>query len=99
MIYYKRFICTYISVSGATGSGDIRIYDGRESHPEPIATVNIHTQTVQRIAFNEPLNFVASFDSAAMVEFWDIETTDLPKTVSFDSKLDTDLWEFLKVLC
>ena len=49
------------------------------------------------IAFNEPLAFVASVDEAAMVEFWDTDEFELPRTVAFESKLDTDLWEFLKV--
>ena len=30
-------------------------------------------------------------------EFWDTDEFELPRTVAFESKLDTGLWEFLKV--
>lgn len=40
---------------------------------------------------------VLSADAAGMVECWSGSTHSFPKTMQFESKLDTDLYEFIKV--
>ena len=48
--------------------------------------------------YNDRFHCVVSADSSGMMEYWDPEEPfELPKTVAFEYKSDTDLYEFKKV--
>ncbi|CAG8444879.1 5545_t:CDS:10 [Acaulospora morrowiae] len=78
-------------------SGSIYIYDGR-GDGKPLHTITkMHSDPVHLMVYNELYNCVVSADSSGMVEYWKPEEPfDLPKTVSFEYKSDTDLYEFKK---
>lgn len=76
---------------------DIHIYDARDAQPTPLRTFSGHPAPVTAIKFNEVYGTVVSADARGMVEYWDPLTLELPTSVAFESKLDTDLYEFGKV--
>ncbi|KNC80761.1 hypothetical protein SARC_06888 [Sphaeroforma arctica JP610] len=87
-----------LAISDAAGP-TIRLYDaniGEEG--DPIKEINVHTQPVHLMALNQRLGVVVSVDRAGMVEYWSNSGayTFPEKAVSFDSKMDTDLYEFIK---
>ncbi|KAI7855787.1 peptidyl-prolyl cis-trans isomerase cyp15 [Circinella umbellata] len=85
-----------IAVSEADTS-KIHLYDGR-AEGKPLHTIdNLHSQPVHLIAFNWRFNCVVSVDTQGMVEYWSPEDPfDLPKSVDFELKSETDLYEFRK---
>ncbi|CAG8473316.1 2335_t:CDS:10 [Acaulospora colombiana] len=78
-------------------SGNIYIYDGR-GDGKPLHTISkMHSDPVHLMAYNELYHCVVSADVSGMVEYWKPEEPfDLPKTISFEYKSDTDLYEFKK---
>ena len=50
------------------------------------------------IKYNAVFDAVISVDTSGMIEYWTGPRTEyeFPKTVSFNSKLDTDLFEFVQ---
>lgn len=85
-----------LAVSSAE-SPDVHIYDARDAQPVALRTFSGHPAPVTAIAFNERFHAVVSADARGMVECWDPDTLELPRGIAFDSKLDTDLYEFGKV--
>ncbi|KAI9488051.1 peptidyl-prolyl cis-trans isomerase cyp15 [Zychaea mexicana] len=85
-----------VAVSEAD-SPKIHLYDGR-AEGKPIHTIsNLHSNPVHLIAFNWQFNCVVSVDTQGMVEYWSPEDPfDLPKSVAFELKSETDLYEFRK---
>ncbi|CAG8670190.1 15016_t:CDS:10, partial [Gigaspora rosea] len=78
-------------------SGNIYIYDGRGDSTPLHVLSNIHSSPVHLMAYNEAYHCVVSADSSGMVEYWSPdEPFELPKTVLFEYKSDTDLYEFKK---
>jgi peptidylprolyl isomerase domain and WD repeat-containing protein 1 len=75
----------------------IHVYDGKGSS-EPLSTLNIHMKAVTAMVFSPQLNIVVSSDEAGMVEFWSGASTEykFPRNVNFESKVETDLYEFAK---
>jgi len=82
---------------GDTESALIRVYDGKGSS-EPITSLKIHSKSVSCISFSPQADIVISADESGMVEYWTGASTDyaLPKNISFESKVETDLYEFCK---
>ncbi|CAG8504844.1 42642_t:CDS:10 [Gigaspora margarita] len=77
--------------------GNIYIYDGRGDSTPLHVLSNIHSSPVHLMAYNEAYHCVVSADSSGMVEYWSPdEPFELPKTVLFEYKSDTDLYEFKK---
>ncbi|CAH0549023.1 unnamed protein product [Brassicogethes aeneus] len=79
-------------------SPKIYIYDGRGSN-EPLKVLDkVHMKPVTLIKFNSKYDVALSVDRSGMLEYWTSIKQDciFPKNVFFDSKLDTDLFEFAK---
>jgi peptidylprolyl isomerase domain and WD repeat-containing protein 1 len=74
-------------------SPDIHIFeDNKEAQ-----VIRIHTSPLKHMKFFAPFHFMLSIDSTSRIEIWDPETQDFPKnTLKYTSKLDTDLYEFVK---
>lgn len=76
----------------------IYIFDGHGTNV-PLHTLHsIHTKPVTIIKYNAVFDVVVSADEVGMIEYWcgtknDFQT---PTCVNFTSKLDTDLFEFVK---
>ena len=51
---------------------------------------------IHRQKYNEPFNTVISIDNKGVIEYWDPCTKQIPKTVKFQYKSDTSLYELAK---
>lgn len=80
-------------------SSDINVYDAKGSS-EPLHTLSrLHTSPVILMRFNPSYATMVSVDTKGMLEYWSSPSYDykFPEDrVDFDSKLDTDLYEFVK---
>lgn len=77
---------------------NIYIYDGKgDSKPLKILE-KMHNKPVCLIKYNCKHDVVVSVDKGGILEYWSGLKQDciFPKNISFDSKLDTDLYEFAK---
>jgi peptidylprolyl isomerase domain and WD repeat-containing protein 1 len=79
-------------------SKNIYIFDSR-GDGEPIAVLDkIHSHPVNCMVYNHIYKCVISSDKSGMIEYWDPnEPHDLPPSVEFERKFQTDLYEFKKV--
>jgi len=79
------------------GTSLIHVYDGKGSS-EPLKTLKIHSKPVACIGFSSQADIVISADEGGMVEYWSGGSSDyaFPKKVAFESKVETDLYEFCK---
>lgn len=80
------------------GANAINVYDGKEATATQLKTLNIHMKPVTTIAYNPRLDVAVSADEGGMLEYWSGPKADyeFPENVDFESKLDTDLFEFAK---
>ncbi|ORX46991.1 peptidyl-prolyl cis-trans isomerase cyp15 [Hesseltinella vesiculosa] len=78
-------------------SPNIHIYDGR-SNDQPLHTLTkMHASPVHIMKYNSRFNCVISVDALGMIEYWSPdEPFDLPNSVNFEMKSQTDLYEFRK---
>ncbi|CAJ0586923.1 unnamed protein product, partial [Mesorhabditis spiculigera] len=79
-------------------SSKIIIVDGKGTK-EPLHVFDsLHRKSVRLIEYNHRLDLAVSIDDGGMVEYWCGQKDDFqfPNFVKFDSKMDTDLYEFLK---
>jgi len=77
----------------------IYIYDGRQETNEPLKKLEgIHRNPVAIVKFNQLCDSIISVDKIGMIEYWTGHKFDykFPKNLHFESKLDTDLFEFVK---
>lgn len=77
----------------------IFIYNGIQSTKDPLHVFEtLHRQPVAVIKYNLAFDVCVSVDKAGILEYWTGPKQEFkfPKNVSFDSKLDTDLFEFAK---
>ncbi|CAH1118491.1 unnamed protein product [Phaedon cochleariae] len=79
-------------------SPNIYIYDGRSDGTHLEVLGKIHMNPVSLIKYNPKYDVAISADKKGMLEYWTGNKQDyiFPKNVAFDSKLDTDLFEFAK---
>ncbi|CAH1760740.1 5030_t:CDS:10 [Entrophospora sp. SA101] len=78
-------------------SGNIYIYDGRGDGQPLHRILTMHSSPVHVMAYNELYHCVVSVDTSGMMEYWEPEEPfELPKSISFEYKSDTDLYEFKK---
>ncbi|XP_018329103.1 peptidylprolyl isomerase domain and WD repeat-containing protein 1 [Agrilus planipennis] len=80
-------------------SSHIYIYDGRGTQDSPLKILDkMHMNTVILIKYNPPMDTTISVDKKGMLEYWSGLKVDftIPRCVSFESKLDTHLFEFVK---
>jgi peptidylprolyl isomerase domain and WD repeat-containing protein 1 len=91
-----RNICDRIAVSDVS-SGKIRIYNA-EGSAGCIRELDLHFHPVVTMAINFTHNCVISLDTKGMIEYWDIDTFELPgpETVDFRFKTDTSLYELAR---
>ncbi|KAF9161292.1 Peptidyl-prolyl cis-trans isomerase cyp15 [Actinomortierella ambigua] len=75
----------------------IHVLDGR-GDGKPLFTIpKLHPTPVAAMAFNDKYNCVLSADESGFMEYWTpTEQHPLPKTVAFQFKTQTDLFEFKK---
>ncbi|KAK7868771.1 hypothetical protein R5R35_003621 [Gryllus longicercus] len=86
-----------LAISDAA-SGKVFVYDGRGTNT-PLHEFNtLHRQPVVLMKYNTTFEVAVSVDKAGILEYWTGPKTNyrFPKCVAFDSKLDTDLFEFAK---
>lgn len=79
-------------------SPNIYVYDGRSNNVPLKVLEKIHSKPVVTIKFNPKFEVTVSVDKNGILEYWCGPKHDycFPKNVAFDSKLDTDLFEFAK---
>lgn len=78
---------------------NLRIYDA-SGPSQPIHKIEkLHKQPVHLIKFNWVYDVIVSTDKNGMVEYWSGPNNDykFPKNVLYESKMETDLYEFVKV--
>jgi len=77
-------------------SGIIRIYQS-EGKQEPIHEVTFHSTPVKYMALNVLANTIISSDMKGVLEYWDVDTYELPNNrIKFSYKSETDLYEHAK---
>lgn len=89
-----------ISVLAVSNSenGSIYLYDGNGTK-KPIHTIDkMHSKAVTLIKYNPVYEAVISIDKQGILNYWTGAKTEyqFPKNVEFESKMDTDLFEFVK---
>ncbi|XP_026320592.1 peptidylprolyl isomerase domain and WD repeat-containing protein 1 isoform X2 [Hyposmocoma kahamanoa] len=80
-------------------SNKIHIFDGTQASGTPLHTFEtLHQSTVATIKYNPIFDVAVSVDKAGIVEYWTGPKYEyqFPKNVTFESKLDTDLFDFVK---
>ncbi|KAH9631712.1 hypothetical protein HF086_014713 [Spodoptera exigua] len=80
-------------------SNKIHIFDGTQTSSTPLHTFQtLHQATVTTIKYNPVYETAVSVDKAGIIEYWTGPKHEyqFPKTVNFESKLDTDLYDFVK---
>ncbi|KAF9820473.1 hypothetical protein SFRURICE_009892 [Spodoptera frugiperda] len=80
-------------------SNKIHIFDGTQTSSTPLHTFQtLHQATVTTIKYNPVYETAVSVDKAGIIEYWTGPKHEyqFPKTVHFESKLDTDLYDFVK---
>ncbi|XP_025109974.1 LOW QUALITY PROTEIN: peptidylprolyl isomerase domain and WD repeat-containing protein 1-like [Pomacea canaliculata] len=80
------------------GTSIIRIYDGRGAGDVLKTLDKLHFSPVTLIRYNPVAAVAVSVDEGRMVEYWAGPRGDyqFPRNLSWESKIDTDLYEFLK---
>ncbi|KAF7284968.1 peptidylprolyl isomerase domain and WD repeat-containing protein 1 [Rhynchophorus ferrugineus] len=81
------------------GSSKIYVYDGRSTNAPLKILEKLHLHPVTLIRYNSKFDVVISADKSNILEYWTGLKQDFifPKNVLFETKLDTDLFEFAKV--
>ncbi|KAI5732497.1 hypothetical protein M8J76_001012 [Diaphorina citri] len=79
-------------------SSHVHIYDCKGNGTPLHVLDRLHTKPVVLIKFNPIYQVVVSVDKAGILEYWSgyKQEFKFPKCVHFESKLDTDLFEFAK---
>ncbi|XP_033218966.1 peptidylprolyl isomerase domain and WD repeat-containing protein 1 [Belonocnema kinseyi] len=79
-------------------SNKIYVYDGLGNSTPLQIFEKLHTKPVISMKYNPVYETCISVDKAGILEYWTGPKLEynFPKCVSFDSKLDTDLFEFAK---
>ena len=102
---FTPLACTFISPSSSSigvlavseaESGKIHLFKTNGS-TSPFHTLELHGSPVKHIAYNAPHNACLSVDEAGMIEYWaESDPYAHPKTVKFNYKSETDLYELAK---
>jgi len=87
-----------VAIAGNTDSPSIRIYDGRGASTPLKVIEKMHMKPVSCMIYNATFDVAISADRGGMIEYWRGPKGDygIPKNVAFESKIDTDLYEFAK---
>ncbi|KAH7956167.1 hypothetical protein HPB52_006599 [Rhipicephalus sanguineus] len=86
-----------VAVSDAD-TGKIYVYDGKGDEKPLHAIESLHKAPLSALRYNAKMETVVSVDKKGILEYWTGQRADFkfPKCVRFESKLDTDLYEFVK---
>lgn len=105
---YKPQSCQWIHSAGdavaaiavtEVGKSTIRVYDAKGSSDVLHEKDKLHSGSIVAMRYNAVLSTVISIDERGVLEYWSSARHDFSfpgDRVSFDSKLDTDLFEFVK---
>lgn len=77
----------------------IYVFDGTQSSGTPLHTFEtLHQSVVVTIVYNPVYEVAVSVDKAGIIEYWTGPKHEFqyPKNVKFQSKLETDLFDFVK---
>lgn len=76
----------------------IYVYDGKADATPLQILDKIHSKPVCLIKYNNKYDIVISVEKGGILEYWSglKQNYAFPKNIAFDSKLDTDLYEFAK---
>ncbi|CAK1584908.1 unnamed protein product [Parnassius mnemosyne] len=80
-------------------SNKIHVFDGTQSSGTPLHTFEtLHQSVVATIVYNPVFEVAVSVDKAGIVEYWTGPKHEFqfPRNVNFQSKLETDLFDFVK---
>ncbi|XP_046970455.1 peptidylprolyl isomerase domain and WD repeat-containing protein 1 isoform X1 [Vanessa cardui] len=79
-------------------SKKIHIFDGQQVSGTPLHTFESHQSEVATIKYNPVFEVAVSVDKAGIIEYWTgpKHEFEFPRNVKFTSKLDTDLFDFVK---
>ncbi|XP_050682597.1 peptidylprolyl isomerase domain and WD repeat-containing protein 1 isoform X2 [Leptidea sinapis] len=79
-------------------SNKIHIFDGMQTSGTPLHTFTHHQNDVATIKYNSVYEVAVSVDKAGIIEYWTGPKHEyqFPKNIKFTSKLDTDLFDFVK---
>jgi peptidylprolyl isomerase domain and WD repeat-containing protein 1 len=74
------------------------LYDGKSGESQPLHTISgLHHSPVEILKFNSSFNAMVSVDAKGFVEYWQPDgNLEIPPTVGWEFKSDTDLFEFVK---
>eukprot|EP00002_Diphylleia_rotans_P015692 TRINITY_DN303_c0_g4_i1.p1 TRINITY_DN303_c0_g4~~TRINITY_DN303_c0_g4_i1.p1 ORF type:complete len:512 (-),score=85.81 TRINITY_DN303_c0_g4_i1:149-1684(-) len=95
-------ICEFISPPGQIEqkiavaekeSGLIHIFDAQGSQTE-LRTAPIHRNPVHIMKYNHAHHAMVSCDKSGVLEYWDPDTLQLPQSVTYKYKSETNLYEF-----
>ncbi|XP_034835449.1 peptidylprolyl isomerase domain and WD repeat-containing protein 1 [Maniola hyperantus] len=80
------------------GTNKIHIFDGTQASGAPLHTLALHQSEVLTIKYNPVYEVAVSVDKAGIVEYWTGPKYEyeFPRNVKFKSKLNTDLFDFVK---
>jgi len=83
---------------GETATTNINIYDGRGSSTPLAVLSKVHMKPVTVMIYCPVYDIVVSADEGGMLEYWSGSRTEysFPRNVAFQSKVETDLYEFAK---
>lgn len=81
-----------------TDSPKINVYDAQGTKSPLHVFENLHRKPVVVMKYNPVFETCISIDQSGILEYWTGPKSEyqFPKSVSFESKLDTDLFEFAK---
>lgn len=98
---HSIFACNsyiFLISSSEKNTNKIHIFDGTQVSGSPLHTFEMHQSDVATIKYNPVFDVAVSVDKAGIVEYWTGPKQEyvFPKNVKFTSKLDTDLFDFVK---
>jgi len=87
-----------VAIAGNADSPSIRIYDGRGASTPLKIIEKMHMKPVSCMIYNANFDVAISADRGGMMEYWRGLKGDygVAKNVAFESKMETDLYEFVK---
>lgn len=81
---------------GSRDGPEIRLYDVKSGNKAAKTTFLIHGAPVLRMRYHAKMHAVISTDAKGLIEIWDPDTQNLPASVAYKYKSDTDLYELAK---
>lgn len=99
---YKKNAPTCVLAVSVADSGLVHLLQPESGSPEPVRTLETHTEPVHAIKYNAGIHAVISADKSGALELWDPDTLQMPTCetrpgrLRFEFKGETHLYELLK---